>query len=501
MIFQYPPLSELILKLQSIIPVEAQAHLVGGVVRDSLLGRHTFDVDFTLPVKAGEIGRKVAYALGAHFFCLDAQRETWRAIFTPPEGKTINIDFAVYRGDTLEDDLKARDFTINALAVPLHAPNQIIDVVHGLIDLKEKRLRACSPQAFENDAVRILRAIRLAFQLRFTIEKETRVRMRDANRLLLHASPERVRDELMKMLHAPSPDASLRALDTFGGIDILLPELSPLKGLPQSPPHQLDAWEHTLATMARLEDILEVLEPVYHEDKAANWHLGMISFRLGRYREQLHAHLERSINLLRPTRALLYLAALYHDSGKASSLSYDKEGRIHFIGHEKIGAELLQKRAATYNMSKKENEYLTRIVLNHLRPLFMANRANLPNRRSIYRYFKACHAAGVEVALLSLADLLAQSVSAPEQVIWRHQVDVVRTLWEAWWDKRDELVSPPLLLRGEEVMQAFNIPPGPFVGRLLEYLQEAQASGVVHTRAQALTYLKNRINNLPKTQG
>jgi len=134
-----------------------------------------------------------------------------------------------------------------------------------------------------------------------------------------------------------------------------------------------------------------------------------------------------------------------------------------------------------------------------MRALYLGEQKHTPDRRSVYRFFKACQSAGVEVTLLSLADLLARYVSSMPQKRWSQQVEVVRTLWEAWWEKRNEVIDPRLLLRGEEVMQTFELAPGPMVGQLLEYLREAQASGIVETRAQAVAYLTNRLKNLKKS--
>ncbi len=499
MIFQDHALSQLLAKLQTVIPAEAQAHLVGGVVRDALLGRPNPDVDLALPVRAGEIARQVAHALQAHIFCLDDTHDTWRVIYTP-EGETpLHLDFAVYRGGTLEDDLRARDFTINALAVPLHEPSRLIDPLQGLSDIQEKRLRTCSPTSIPADVVRILRAMRLAFTLEFHIEKETLRQMRASIHLLNSVSPERVRDELIKTLLAPSPHSALRALDRLGAVDELFPELTALKGLSQTPAHELDAWEHTLVTISQLNEVLHALAPIYDENRVSNWHMGIISLRLGRYRAPLDQHLERRLDPHRPARALLFLAALYHDSGKASSMTIDPEGKHHFIGHEKISADLMHQRASIYNMSRQEIEHLKRIVRHHMRALYLGEQERTPDRRSVYRFYKACQSSGVEVGLLSLADLLARQVSSLPQKRWNQQVEAVRTLWEAWWEKRNEVITPRLLLRGEEVMQTFELAPGPMVGQLLEYLREAQASGIVETRVQAVAYLTNRLKNLPKS--
>ena len=254
----------------------------------------------------------------------------------------------------------------------------------------------------------------------------------------------------------------------------------------QSPPHFEDVWDHTLSVLQKLESVLRTLALVHDPEAAANLALAPLSLRLGRYREQLDAHLSAQINPLRSVRALLFMAALYHDIAKPDTRQVEGSGRIRFLEHELVGEQVAARRASALHLSNDEIERLKKIVRHHMRPLLLAQTGQLPTRRAVYRFYHAAGEAGVDVCLLSLADSLATYGPELPQDLWGHQIDVVRTLLEAWWERPAELISPPALIDGYDLMQALNLEPGPEVGRLLELVREAQASGEVHDREGAL---------------
>ncbi|NPA93792.1 MAG: CCA tRNA nucleotidyltransferase, partial [Chloroflexi bacterium] len=166
------PLPPIIKDLQDAVPTPQEVYLVGGTVRDLLRGHPIHDVDLVVPRDGLAFARKLANNLKAAFYPLDASRDTGRIILGEGSQRMI-IDVAVFRGPTLEDDLRARDFTVNAMAMPLHQPTQLIDPTQGLRDLKDKRLRACTSHAFADDPLRVLRGVRLAVALQFRIEPQT----------------------------------------------------------------------------------------------------------------------------------------------------------------------------------------------------------------------------------------------------------------------------------------------------------------------------------------
>ena len=480
------PVSELLKHIQSALPAGVQVYLVGGAVRDALLGRASHDLDFVLAGEVLGIARRIANALGAAYFPLDEERRTARLVLIQADGSRFKLDFAAMRSSDLDSDLRARDFTINAIALPLATLEALVDPCGGATDLYARVLRTCSPGSFLDDPVRVIRAVRLATALNCKILPETSQQLRQAVPYLEQVSPERVRDELFRILDGPQPATGIRLLDILGALALILPELPSLKGVSQPPPHISKVWEHTLEVLQRLDQVLDVLALQYDQEHAASWALGFISVQLGRYRKQLHEHLHTSLNPERNLRGLLFLAALYHDAGKPITRQVDETGRIRFFEHEQVSAEQAAQRGRLLRLSNTEIERLTVIVRNHMRPLLLAQSGAPPTRRAIYRYFKACGAAGIDVGLLSLADCLAAFGSTLPHETWARHLLVVRTLFEAWWENPEQAVSPPSLLNGYDLMRNFDLQPGPVVGQLLEAIQEAQAAGQINSREQAL---------------
>ncbi|HEX9029546.1 MAG TPA: HD domain-containing protein, partial [Anaerolineales bacterium] len=482
----HPPLPSLLDRVRQALPPGLPVYLVGGAVRDALLNRPVHDLDFVLGGNVLKVGRRVANKLEAAYYPLDTERDTARVILEQPDGSREVLDFAALRGPDLESDLRQRDFTVNALAISVHEPEILIDPLGGAADLRAGLLRACSPAAFENDPVRILRAVRLAYAFNLRILPETRSLMSQAVGLLPRVSPERLRDELFRILDGPQPAAGLRLLDRLGVLPYVLPELPALQGVSQSPPHTQDVWDHTLAVVQRLQALLGVLAPEPDPDLSANLALGLVSMRLGRYREQIQAHLNTPLNADRSLRPLLVLTALYHDIAKPQTRQVEEGGRIRFLEHDKLGALTGAARAQALRLSNDEVERLELIISNHMRPHLLSQNETTPSRRAIYRFFRDTGPAGVDVCLLALADTLAMYGPTLPPQAWGQEVDVVRSLLEAWWEQPHEIVSPPALVNGNELIKAFHLKPGPQIGQLLEAIREAQANGDVHSREQAL---------------
>jgi putative nucleotidyltransferase with HDIG domain len=489
-----PSILPLLERLRAAISGSPPVYLVGGAVRDLLLGGEKHDLDFVTGGDALAIARKAANALGGSFYTMDQEHETGRVILNTDDGGRIVLDFARQRGERLEDDLRARDFTINAMALDIENLHQMIDPLGGALDLRQKRLRACSPGSFSNDPVRVLRALRQAHGFGLRIEAETRRWLRQAAPLLPRVSVERQRDEIFRILGGRSPASVIRAMDVVGVLGYVLPEFEALKGVEQSPPHHQDVWNHTLEVLNKMEDVLDALTPTYNPDQASSLALGLVVLRLGRFRVQFDEHLSQLFTPDRSDRQLLFLAALYHDIAKPHTRTVDPEGRIRFFGHDLRGTEMVGQRGRDLHLSNDEIEHLQKIVRHHMRPMLLANVGEAPTRRAIYRFFRDARSAGVDICLLSVADHLATAGPALRQKEFKEHLDTVRLLLEAWWEKPQEAVSPPALLDGRDLMQHFHLQPGRKIGELLESLREAQAAGQIETREQAISFIQDRLD-------
>ncbi len=477
-------LSQLLGEVLSQAPADQPVYLVGGAVRDLRLGRPVHDLDFGLPDQVRSLARRVANALGGHFYMLDEGRSTARVIVHGPDGDLTFLDFCTLRGPDLESDLRDRDFTINAIAFDLRQPDAWIDPTGGIADLQARVLRPCSAQSFQNDPVRILRGVRLAQGLEFRLLPETLDAMRPVVSRLPKISSERRRDEFLRILEGRNVRAALRLLDDLKVLGTILPELTPLKGMTQSAPHVFDGWEHTLAVLAQLERVWAGL--VEGQELTADPLMVAAEQRLGRYRPRLAGHFQARLNPHRSLRGLLFLAALFHDIAKPQSRTVDPDGRIRFFGHDERGARVAADCARRMALSQVEVERVEQIVAHHMRVHLLAMSGELPSRRAIFRYFRASGQSGVDIVLLSLADMLATYGDTLSQEAWERELDTAAALLEGWFDQPSRVVKPPRLLTGTDLMNELHLPPGPQLGRLLDLIREAQATGEVNSRDEAL---------------
>lgn len=465
----------------------ARIWLVGGAVRDALLERPVHDWDFCVDRDALRLARAVADALGGAYFPLDVEREAGRVILTDAEGARLELDLTLLRGADLEADLRARDFTVNALALDEHGA--LIDLTGGQADLVAGCVRATRARAFQDDPVRLLRAARMEAELGFEIEPQTAAWIRRDAALLAQPSAERVRDEFVRLLLRDGA-AHLRRLDEFGLLPYVVPELESLKGVAQSPPHRFDVWRHTLLAVDALEGVVaavtgEDMEPrVWAGAPPVVW--GDVARALGQFAADIAAHLAVEVSSGRDRAVLLTLAALLHDVGKLKTQSHGDDGRIHFYNHEIVGAEIAAERLRALRFSGDEIARMRVMVGQHMRPAHLSH-AEKVTRRAVYRYFRATGCAGVDVALLSLADHLATHGPDLDKVRWARRLDVVETLLTHCFERYEETVAPPPLITGNDLIAQLELVPGPEIGRLLEAVREAQAAGEVDTAETALT--------------
>lgn len=480
-----PPILD---RLHPLLSVETNpVYLVGGTVRDAILGRPIHDIDLVVATGAIQLTFRLADALGLPAYVLDNDRDVGR-IVTPGDGLTLDI--ARFRGPGLEDDLFGRDFTINALALPVGRQDieAVIDLHHGLDHLQQRRIHIIHPQSIEDDPVRALRAARFAIQLGFTLTESTVSTARNAGPLLTAmTSAERIRDELNRILSSSSPHLGIELLHNLGLLEIVLPDVAALDGLEQSSPHFEDVFRHTLRVLEYLARIIELVDgklatPHWEDD---------ISRLITPFQESLQAHLERATDGGTTGRLLLMWGGLLHDIGKRPAQTVEQDGRIRFLGHDDAGAELAGKLLSGYCFSNESIRRVRSIVAGHMRPLYLAKDNRPPSRRSAFRYYRNLHEAGLDICLLALADHLATYDGVGDHASWETLRVVTGTLLDVYFNKYDDTVAPARLLDGEAIMSILAIPPGHEIGRLLRLLEEAQAAGEVTTREAAITFVQS----------
>jgi putative nucleotidyltransferase with HDIG domain len=450
--------------------------LVGGLLRDQRLARplRCLNVDLAVPAGALDEARALAARLGGTFVLLDEAAGSARVIVADAGG-SLELDVSEFRGATLEADLARRDFTMNAMASPLggwlaqpDAP-PLIDPLGGREAIARRRVSACFPLAFEEDPVRILRAFRFVAQLDFTLDPAAAPLMSRAAAALPRVSGERIREELLAIFDTDRAAPAVRALNELGALEALIPELAPGRGVHQGDFHHLDVLGHQLETVAQadrfLADFAEFSAPL---------------------RQPLADYCAEQPVERHSRKSLIKLAGLLHDVGKPQRRTVEPDGEIWFLGHEQAGAELAVGITERLRLSNRETATVCRLILYHLRPGFLSREPQL-TRRAIYRFFKELGEDGPACLLTWWADRMA--TRGPKSRL--DQVDQQRArveeLLRAYFFKAAEVVAPPRLLNGHELMEAFRLAPGPRVGALLAAIEEAQAEGRIRTKDEALT--------------
>ena len=483
---------------------EEGAYLVGGFLRDSLLngeisdvtdssGPH--DVDIAVPSTAPSVkalGHELARHLGGTCQPHNLARNVYQVIVRLPDTATrhpLVVDLAEYAG-TIEEDMHRRDFTVNAIALPLDHPclldddpdewpipaavwaDDLVDPFGGRQDVIRKHIRAVNDEVFRHDPGRLLRGPRLAGILRFMLEPETaRLIRRDAARLEL-AAPERVRDEFMAILARDGARGQLEVLDRLDLLCRIIPELALTKGVDQPSAHYWDVWNHNIHT-------------VEYAELVTRGHQNSAIYSLTPWNAEMETYFAEEVGDGFSRRTVLKLAGLLHDIAKPQTKGPDKTGRIRFLGHSELGAEMVAERLTQLRFSARTVSMVARMVEHHLRPSQLRHGDEDPTPRAVHRYYRDVGDVAVDTIYLAMADYLA--AKGPEIVADRW-ASHARMLADLLWAGGEQAPArgPQRLVSGHDLMEHLKIGPGPQVGRLLEQIDEARAAGEVSTREEAL---------------
>ncbi len=443
------------------------AWVVGGALRDAALALAVTDVDVALAGDAREAARRVAAAAGGHPFELSGEFATWRVVARDGSWK---LDLAELRAATIEDDLRLRDFTANALALPLEG-GELLDPTGGGADLAAGRLSATSERSFADDPLRVLRAARIAAAMGLEPDQPTLELARGCAARAGEPAGERQFAELAGMLCGPEPVRAVELLDLLGATAAVLPELNGLRGVGQSANHHLDAHGHTIEVLRRLLEVENDLDT----------YAGPVA---GDVAELLAMPLADGLSRGDGLR----FAALLHDIGKPATRAARPGGGVSFIGHDAVGAEMIRGLCHRLRTSRRVAEYLAAVTRDHLVLGFMVRERPLPPRR-IWEYLRRTGSEALDTTLLTVADRLsAQGGGVPDAAIEGH-LELAREMLAAAvaWE-RDGPAAP--LLRGDEIAAEVGIPPGPELGAAVRELEAAQFAGEVASRADAVARLR-----------
>lgn len=452
--------------------------MVGGYLRESLLslplGR---DIDIAVAGDSQSIGRELARVLGGTFVPLNPGLGKARIVARECGAGRWQVDLSGFTG-AIEEDLARRDFTINAVALPVAhwgekaSAELLIDPFNGQMDLARKSIRTVGPRVFKDDPGRLLRSVRLAAALGFRIEPETARRVVTDAHLVERVAAERVRDEFLTILSLDGAKGSLQVLDRLDLLCRIVPELADTKGVEQPIVHYWDVWGH-------------LLHAVEHAERITKGHQNSPIFTLIYWTEDTDAYFGQQVFDGHSRRTLLKLAALFHDIAKPQTKQKDADGRTRFPGHSEAGAEMADGRLARLRIESKGIEMVHKMVEHHLRPSHMMQGVAVPTERAIRRYFRDVGNVAIDTLYLCQADFLAAKGPELNASDWAKHARMVAHVVQAGFQQESPKTARRLV-NGSELIEHFRLVPGPIVGRLLDRIEEAQALGDISTPEEAL---------------
>lgn len=421
-------------------------YLVGGAVRDFLIGRQPKDYDFVLEAFCSSFLKRLRDLFRTSYFPLGKGKEE-RVFRLVKDGKVL--DFTLLANRTLQEDLLRRDFTINAMAYsPAHRRFYVPQ--RALEDLRAGRIEPLSSKALVDDPLRMLRALRYCSTLGFSLSQRAEEGIRRNRGLLKGVAGERVLMEMEEILLSPAPERALRPMAAWGILEVLFPEMAPLRGLDQGDHHQRDVLEHSAEVAIKALEIARGKGPFLPNPEKGD--------------------------LL-----VLGYCGLFHDLGKAATKEVDTDGKVHFYGHEKASRELASRIMKRYPFPTSLRDRVLRLVEAHMRPLTLIRGA--PTDRALRRLINHM---GEDIELLLVFGLAeieekgkGDELKAYEGLCRR----ILRLLQE------EDVIDPPPLLGGRDLL-AMGFSPGPRMGEILRQIRRLQIEGELKTREEAESYVR-----------
>ena len=439
-------------------------YIVGGFLRDCLLNRESCDVDIVVPQNTAEsTAKRLADFINGYFVELDNVNNIYRVVF---EDKINYVDIADCTGSCIEEDLKRRDFTINAIAYDLKK-EKLIDINSGLEDLKKGIIREISEFNITDDPIRILRAFRFQSELGFNFSDELKEIIKKHCLLIKNPAKERVNTELIKLFDGKYADGTLMDMENFGILEQVFPFVKDLKKVPPNSHHHLGLLEHSIETVKQVQ--------LYYENAVAD----------------VKSHLDETLFAGHKRIAYLKLGAFLHDTGKPSVWTIDTQtGRHRFIMHDSEGAKIIEPYLKDLKFSKKQISYLQKIIKNHIYPAGVVT-SDETSEKAYLRFYRKMGDETIDLIAIAYADRMSALGPEITQEMINKNINGLDKLLNGYLKQKTELKPLPKLLDGKEIMQILNIPQSKELGKIIEKLKEAQISSDVITKEDAINFIKN----------
>lgn len=444
---------------------DSEIYIVGGAVRDFYLNKENFDKDIIVDkVNAEEFARNLSNSMNATFIALDDVNKIYRLVL---KDKINCIDVAGLMGDTIEDDLKRRDLTINSVAVNLKT-FEMLDFTSGINDLKSKKIRHISEQNFVDDPLRLLRVYRFQAMLGFDVDNELVKIIKKHAPKIKKSAVERITYEFLKLFSGKFSAKTLIEMDKTGLLREILPISQELKKVPPNLHHHLDLFSHSIEVVNQIQEIYE------------------------KSSQEVKNHLQK-IDFGGSTRlAHLKLAGFLHDVGKPDTWTIEEDtGKHRFIKHDDVGSKMVTKLLKDAKFSKKQIDYIAKMVKFHIYPSHVVSSPEITEK--IYmRFIRKMGNEVVDVIILAMADRLsARGVEITNEIIEKN-INGLNSILNFYLNIKDSLKPLPKLLSGEEIMKLLNLKPSKELGDIIKSLQEAQLSEDIKTKQDAIKFVMDK---------
>ncbi len=445
---------------------EQPLYLVGGAVRDLLRGEtHIADWDILVPRDAIALARRFADAIGGSFVPLHDAHPTARVVHAGRQ-----YDFTQYRAATLADDLRRRDFTVNALAVDLRTlldggDAAVIDPCGGGVDLDARRLRPCGPDAFRDDPLRAVRLYRFVATRGFVPTAEAEARAAASAGQLHTVAPERIADELARLFAAPNASPAIEGMVRSGLWEAIVPQATAGRDMAQSRNHHLDVFDHDTAASVAVAGFLDTL---------GDW--------AAPYADDFRAWLDRSVAGERTRRWIVPFATLLHDAAKPAVRTVGPDGASKFPWHEQAGGRLAGRIAERLRLSRPEHRLLVAAIRQHARP----NDLQEHGPGHAVRLMAVLGDAAPACILVAMGDrATARGPNRPPEKVAR-DIAFLQGLMRDSFGAYAPLLATPPLVGGDDLIRALDLRPGKEIGHLLLRLRWRQLAGKLATVDDAL---------------
>jgi tRNA nucleotidyltransferase/poly(A) polymerase len=433
------------------------AYVVGGSVRDMLLERPAIDYDIAVDDNPEQFARRLATSISGHYVEIGKPGLMLHRVVA---GDLI-FDISPIAGSSIEDDLRQRDFTINAMAYDISA-GEIIDCMNSGQDLDKKIVRMVAPSVFKHDPVRLIRAFRMAATLSFEIDPATQTAVGEDAGLIADSAGERIWTELYKILDTENSHHSIQQMAACGLLEVILPDMTHLRGCRQDDRHRFDVFDHTLSAYDHLERLLQNRHSGFSLPTATN---GPVA-----------------IGMPDP---VIKFAMLLHDIGKPVTRFENYNGRVHFYGHGRKGATIAKGISHRLKLSRRETGNVDFIVRNHLRPLHLftsMQRVQL-SPKAVTRFFVHSGSRTPALLLHSLADVFGKSKT--DNGDHHPFAEFISELMESYFANFKPRKQDPPLLSGKDLINTFGLTPSPLFATILARTEEARLAGLINSKEEA----------------